>query len=117
MTWNRYLNSNFSSCRLIATDFNPFTQSELRYYALPGEFANIGATDGYHSHIVPLNAQSPSIQRLKGLIDEIQQGGNPNIRHYQAAPTRQKRHEVNLDVEEFKPRVIRRARLDLADLA
>lgn len=116
MIWNRYLNSHFSSCRLIATDFDPFTQSELRYYALPGEFANVGATDGTHAHVVPLHAQSTSIQRLQGLIDEIRQGGDPSVRHYHAAPTRQRRHAVDLDDDEFRPRAIKRVRLDLSAL-
>lgn len=117
MHWNYHLNHHFGSCRLLATGYDPHMKSEVRYYLLPGDFDNIGVTDGTNSHVVPITTISPSINRLQGLIDEVRQGGNPAVKAFDK-PGGQKRHTVDLDaVEEFRPRAIKRSRLDESALA
>lgn len=116
MNWNYHMGNHFESCRLIATGYDPYCKAEVRYFMLPGNFECVGVSDGCHSHVVPLTSIAPSINRLQGLVDEIQQGGNPAVKDYNKSGG-QKRHAVDLDVEEFKPRKIKRHQLDDAALA
>lgn len=76
MSYKSWISSHFGACMHIATTFDPHRKRQVRVYALPGEFENVGISDGTDAWIAPVIANPFAGQGVdvKAIIGQIREG-------------------------------------------
>lgn len=71
--WKRYMGNHFGSCRVIAYAFDNCRGRDVSIFAVPGEFDDVGVSDGTDCWIAPAAASlfSVNVQRL---MQDLQAG-------------------------------------------
>ena len=95
--FNTYINTHFSSCRVIARAFDDCRGREVTLHQIPGHWDAVGVTDGTDAWVAPA-AAAPFFRTATGNVAEILrrlQAGEP-LPEIPDAPPR-KRQRVRLD--------------------
>jgi len=71
--YNRFLESQFSGCRLLAHAVDNCRNRQVRVYALPGEFSIVGVSDGVDAWLAPVIADPFSVN-VGRLLDRLRAG-------------------------------------------
>lgn len=85
--FNTYMTSHFSGCRLLANAVDPYRNSQVKLYALPGEFDLVGVTDGTDAWMAPVSGDPFSVS-VKRIMSDIREGKEV------ASPGRQRQRVV-----------------------
>ncbi len=74
--FNRYFANDFSGCRLIAYGYDVYREREVRVYLMPGDYENVGMTDGTDKWIAPTVADPFGNKGLNiaRLVKDISEG-------------------------------------------
>lgn len=76
MKYNRYFESQFAGCLLLAKAFDPHRNREVELRMLPGEFEVVGVSDGTDCWIAPVSGDPFSVS-VKRILDGIREGKMP----------------------------------------
>lgn len=71
--FNRFMESHFAGCRLLANTTDNCRGRQVRVYALPGEFAVVGVCDGVDAWLAPVVADPFSVN-VSRLLDRLRAG-------------------------------------------
>lgn len=71
--WKHYMNSGYAGCQLLAYARDHVRMRDVRIYKIPGEFDDVGITDGTDTWIAPVKADVFSVN-VKRLMDDIAAG-------------------------------------------
>ena len=73
--WRRYMGNKFAGCQLLAYAHDHCRLRDVRIYLIPGEFDDVGVTDGVDVWIAPVIADPFSVNVARLLADL--QAGKP----------------------------------------
>ena len=63
--FNRYFNTNFAGCRLLAYARDPHRERDVSIYLMPGNITEVGVTDGVDKWICPVICNPFSVDIIK----------------------------------------------------
>ena len=103
--YKHHFANHFKSCRLLGKGHDPHRNREVEFRALPGNFDLVGITDGVDAWICP--ASSPFILKIKQALDQIREGGNPDVvmlAREDDSPPKKRKRVVEEEEPEPQPR-------------
>lgn len=115
--FNQYMNSHFSSCRVLAYGRDIYRERDIKLCMIPGIFDSIGVTDGTDAWIAPVVRGHTYFGGPKGQPVDIFQMLE-DLREGKALPKpmplvrRERRRIADDAADEAEPRVRRRVSLE-----
>lgn len=101
MRFNKFMQSHFAGCRLLAHARDTCRNRQVKVYALPGEFDVVGVSDGVDAWMAPVVAD-PFTVNVGRLLQQIREGKDPAVAGTQAGTSRP-RMRISLDDAPAQP--------------